>query len=321
MRKLIKLGERLPPRHPAKDTRPDWAQANPRWIERAVAANTSRPETGWYVLGASRALAAAPRPYRVAGQDLVAFRSGEGIVVGPDACPHMGASLSCGRLEGGEVICPWHGLALGDRPHGAWRPLPTFDDGVLLWARLGAGDAADRPVIPERPARFVDGVIRIDASCEPEDVIANRLDPWHGVHFHPYSFARLEVIDIAEDEVTVRVAKRVLGPLAIEVEARFHCTGPRTVVMTIVRGEGAGSVVETHATPIEPGRTTIIEASLAASGRRGFAAAVALSRIVRPFIERSARRLWLDDVAYAERRYQVRRAQGSGRVSASTQLR
>jgi SOS response regulatory protein OraA/RecX len=91
--------------------------------------------------------------------------------------------------------------------------------------------------------------------------------------------------------------------------------------MTIAAGEGAGSVVETHATPIEPGRTTIIEASLAASGRRGFAAAVALSRIVRPFIERSARRLWLDDVAYAERRYQVRRAQGSGRVSASTQLR
>jgi hypothetical protein len=24
--------------------------------------------------------------------------------------------------------------------------------------------------------------------CEPEDVVANRLDPWYGVWFHPYSF-------------------------------------------------------------------------------------------------------------------------------------
>ncbi len=26
-----------------------------------------------------------------------------------DVCPHRGASLSEGDLEGGEVICPWHG--------------------------------------------------------------------------------------------------------------------------------------------------------------------------------------------------------------------
>jgi isorenieratene synthase len=71
--------------------------------------------------------------------------------------------------------------------------------------------------------------------------------------------------------------------------------------MTIVEGEGKGSVVETHATPIEPGRTAIVEATLATSDRQGFRHAMKLVRIIRPFIERSARRLWKDDAAYAER--------------------
>jgi isorenieratene synthase len=73
--------------------------------------------------------------------------------------------------------------------------------------------------------------------------------------------------------------------------------------MTIVEGEGKGSVVETHATPIEPGRTAVVEATLATSDRKGFRHAVRLSRLIRPLIERSARRLWVDDATYAERLY------------------
>jgi isorenieratene synthase len=76
--------------------------------------------------------------------------------------------------------------------------------------------------------------------------------------------------------------------------------------MTIVEGEGKGSVVETHATPIDPGRTAIVEATLATSDRKGFHHAMKLNRFIRPFIERSARRLWVDDAAYAERLYALR---------------
>ncbi len=80
--------------------------------------------------------------------------------------------------------------------------------------------------------------------------------------------------------------------------------------MTIVEGEGRGSVVETHATPIERGRTSIVEATLATSERPGFLYAVKFSRYIRPFIERSARRLWVDDAAYAERLYALRTNEG-----------
>lgn len=309
MGKLITLGRALPPRarNPVHSG-PDWTQANPRWIERALAAALSRSGGGWYVVDASRRIGETPRCYHIAGEALVAFRDGERVIMGPNACPHMGARLSDGRVEEGRVVCPWHGLALGDRPHGAWRPLPAYDDGVLVWVRLEVAgeEPTARPIVCRRPARFVDGVIRVEAACEPEDVIANRLDPWHGVHFHPASFARLEVLDIGEDEITVRVAKRVAGPVAIEVDARFHSPEPRAIVMTILAGEGAGSVVETHATPLGPGRTAIIEASLAASDRRGFAVARAVAPLVRRFIERSARRLWIDDAAYAERRFELR---------------
>jgi isorenieratene synthase len=153
----------------------------------------------------------------------------------------------------------------------------------------------------------MDGVIRIEAACEPRDVLANRLDPWHGESFHPYSFGALEVLEDTGEVLTVRVEKKIVGPLRVEVDATFHCPDARTIVMTIVDGEGKGSVVETHATPTEPGRTAIVEATLATSDRPGFRHALRVARLVRPFIERSARRLWVDDAAYAERLAELRR--------------
>jgi isorenieratene synthase len=151
--------------------------------------------------------------------------------------------------------------------------------------------------------------MRMEASCEPRDVVANRLDPWHGVHYHPHSFGQLRVIDQQQDAITVRVAYRVAGPLAVEVDARFHCPDPRSIVMTIVRGDGLGSVVETHATPLEPvgkGRSAIIELTYATSERPGFVVAERAQPWLRPLMQWAAHRLWVEDARYAERLYQLR---------------
>ena len=173
--------------------------------------------------------------------------------------------------------------------------------------RIGKEDPhSPLPVLPARPATYLDGVVRMEAQCDPADIIANRLDPWHGVHLHPYSFGRLRVLDRGGDRLKVRVAKRLVGRICTEVDATFHSPEPRTIVMTIVEGEGKDCVVETHATPIEPGRTAVVEATLATSGRPGFRHCMKLSRYIRPFIERSARRLWVDDAVYAERLYVLR---------------
>ena len=46
----------------------------------------------------------------------------------------------------------------------------------------------------------VSAVIAKPGICEPQDVIANRLDPWHGSWFHPYAFSHLIVDDDASSD-------------------------------------------------------------------------------------------------------------------------
>ncbi len=318
-RHLLHFGRRLR-QSPYEQDAPDYEQADPAWIRHALRRAEALPSGGWYVVDASHTITERPRCATIAGRALVLYRADGRPVAAPNACPHMGASLATGHVAHGRIVCPWHGLALGPEGHGRWQPLPSHDDGVLFWVRLPGDDepATATPYLPERPPRFIDAVFATEAACDPRDVIANRLDPWHGVHLHPYAFGRLRVLTQGEDEITVRVAYRVLGSLVVEVDARFHCTDPRTIVMTIVDGDGAGSVVETHATPIAPGRTAIIEATLASSERPGFALAMRAARFLRPLIAERARRLWIDDAAYAERLYALRRGSGSERGNVLT---
>jgi hypothetical protein len=306
-------------------TTPDWQQANGPSIQRALARAQGKPHGGWFVLGASRMLARSarkrPQSHQVDGVELVSWSSRGGVAVAPAACPHLGAHLGGGQVDqSGHLCCPWHGLTLPGDPtvhldgQGRWSAFPVHDDGVLTWVQLtpGADAALATPIVTKRPDRFFDAVIRRELVAEPADVIANRLDPWHGVHFHPYAFARLEVVEATDDALDLRVAYRVTPRHVIEVDARFDCPDPRTIVMTITAGEGTGSVVETHATPIvraAPGvapRTAMIEATLATSDRPGFSSLLRGAAVARPMIAAMAGRLWRDDARYAERTYALR---------------
>jgi isorenieratene synthase len=302
------VGRKLP-YVPLIETRPEWEQADPVWIRGALRHAQELPSGGWYVLAESAALGDRPLCSDVAGRSLVAWRAGERLLAAPCTCPHMGASLADARIQEGHLICPWHGLALGPEGQKAWQPLPTYDDGRLLWVRIEhSGEApSPAPYLTARPARAISAVFSAELACDIRDVIANRLDPWHGVHLHPRAFARLRVLDQREDQLTLRIAYRVVGRIALEVDARLHCPDPRTTALTVVRGEGEGSVIETHATPIAPGRTRMIEAVFATSDRKGFALARVAARLLRPWIERHARKLWRADRRYAERLYTLRR--------------
>jgi len=302
------IGKKLPPL-PAEvlPTVPDWEHCDPSFIRRALKAALARPDHGWYVLDGSRTITAQPRLFQVDGKELVAYRADGKVIVAGNACPHYGGPLAAGHMHDGKLVCPWHGLQLDERGHRHWQPLPVHDDGVLTWVKLGAGpDATAQPVLPPRPTNFIDAVIRHEGDCEASDVIANRLDPWHGAHYHPHTFARLVVTKIEIEELRVRVAYRVWRRWCVEVDATFHVPDPRTIVMTIVDGEGVGSVVETHSTPIAPGRSAVIEATLASSERPGFARAQKAAWLVRAFMKRAARRLWVEDLAYAERQRRLR---------------
>jgi hypothetical protein len=311
--------------------RPTYRDAEPAVIDAALARSQRRPSGNWYAFAASSSVGAG-RPFgtSIAGVQVVAWRDKQsGLQVGPGACPHLGADLATGTVDCGALICPWHGLRLtGSREFG-WKPLPGHDDGVLLWVRLdgvGGEEPLDQPIIPVRPTGTrLQAVTRLVGTCEPRDVIANRLDPWHGAWFHPYSFTRLEVLtspptghDLPEnaDRFLVAVTFRI-GRFGVPVVAEFTSPERRTIVMRIVDGEGTGSVVETHATPVGPGpegrpRTAVLEAVIAHSDRSGFAHTRHAAPLIRPLMRYAATRLWRDDLAYAERlchlRAQDRRA-------------
>ncbi|MFF2642005.1 DUF5914 domain-containing protein [Streptomyces niveus] len=301
--------------------KPSWREARPALIAEALAEALARPSGNWYVIGASRdARPGRPLGRTVAGVELVVWRNESGqLVAGPGACPHLGAPLKDGRVHCGTLICHWHGLALDGGPFAGWEPVPAHDDGVLAWVRLdraGGESPLDQPVVPTRPeaAGSVDAVYTGFGVCEPEDVVANRLDPWHGAWLHPYSFVDLTVLSTPAEGgegFAVDVSFKVAGRVVVPVRAVFTAPEPRTVVMRITEGEGRGSVVETHATPVghdDRGRprTAVVEAVVAASDRPGFTAARTAAPALRPLMRAVAGRLWRDDLAYAERRWQLR---------------
>ncbi|MEU1116969.1 MULTISPECIES: DUF5914 domain-containing protein [unclassified Streptomyces] len=308
------------------DQAPTWQQARPALIAAALDRASARPSGNWFVVGASRDVRAGGGPCgrTVGGEEVVLWRTDDGeLRAGPGICPHLGAPLRDSRVVCGTLVCHWHGLALDGGPFAGWEPYPVHDDGVLVWVRLDAvgGEVpSPRPMVPERPApgSGVASVFTAAGRCEPQDVIANRLDPWHGSWFHPYSFVDLTVVRgpegdaaDADDAFVVDVSFRVTRRLVVPVRAEFTAPEPRTVVMRITEGEGATSVVETHATPLsgpsaERPRTAVVEAVVAASDRRGFALARAAAPALRPLMRHTAGRLWRDDLAYAERRWALR---------------
>ncbi|WP_229860659.1 DUF5914 domain-containing protein [Streptomyces litmocidini] len=305
--------------------RPTWRDAKPARIAEALDRARARPSGNWFVVGAASDLTARrPLGRTVAGTEIVLWRDENGAPhAGPGACPHLGAPLKDSAVRCGRLICHWHGLALDGAPFAGWSPWPVHDDGVLLWVRLdlAGGEApTERPAVPTRPPGdgTVAAVYTGVGGCEPEDVVANRLDPWHGAWLHPYSFVDLTVLDGpagddgTDDVLLVDVSFKVAGRAVVPVRATFDAPDARTVVMRIVAGEGTGSVVETHATPLTPPgarrpRTAVVEAVVAGSDRRGFVLARALAPLLRPAMRAAARRLWRDDLAYAERRFALRR--------------
>jgi nitrite reductase/ring-hydroxylating ferredoxin subunit len=315
---------RLLPRTDWSGQRATYRDAAPAVIGSALARSQGRPSGNWYAFAASSDVRRRPLAVAVAGLELVAWRCGDGVLrVGPAACPHLGADLSTGRVDRGDLVCPWHGLRLTGAGGAGWSPLPAHDDGVIAWVRLdaiGGEPPTEAPILGRRPdGARIHAVTQLVGVCEPRDILANRLDPWHGSWFHPYSFTRLEVLsappvddDLPEqlDRLLVAVTFRI-GCLGVPVVAEFTSPEPRTISMHILEGEGSGSVVETHATPLGVQadgrcRTAVIEAVIAHSDRPRFAHALRGARLLTPLMRSATTRLWRDDLVYAERLFTLR---------------
>lgn len=324
------VSHRVPVRY-LPQTTPDhlrgtWREAKPARIQASLRAAMRRPTHGWLVAAASADVTSGRTLLRtVAGREVVLWRDTDGsALAGPGACPHLGARLDACDVVDGTVLCRWHGMPLDD-DQPAWRTYAAYDDGILFWVRVGevedGVDPTDRPVLAARPPleSSLASVVSLPTDCEPRDIVQNRLDPWHGAWLHPYAFSDLTVDDAAstDDLLVLDVAYRLGRYFAVPVRAEFSCPDSHTIVMTITDGEGIGSVVETHATPLtapgeHPARTVMTEAVVATSDRFGFRVARGLAPLVTMGMRASATQLWADDLVYASRLYELRRAAAEG---------
>ncbi|WP_353228306.1 aromatic ring-hydroxylating dioxygenase subunit alpha [Novosphingobium sp.] len=118
----------------------------------------------WVPLGLVRDVPAGrPVPHVVAGERVVLFRDADGQVRAlVDRCPHRGVALSLGRVDGGQIVCPFHGWRFdgaGHCRHVPWNPdarlhtlsatgLPLREAGGLIWLFTGQNPVG-APQLPD----------------------------------------------------------------------------------------------------------------------------------------------------------------------------
>jgi phenylpropionate dioxygenase-like ring-hydroxylating dioxygenase large terminal subunit len=123
---------------------------------------------GWYGLVGSAQLGdRTVVSIRAVGRDLVAFRADDGAARVLDAhCPHAGAHMGGGWIEGDRLACPYHGWEYGGDgrcrhipyhdgrvpERAAVRSYPVIEQDGFVWFWYHAGDAApgwDVDPVPE----------------------------------------------------------------------------------------------------------------------------------------------------------------------------
>jgi vanillate O-demethylase monooxygenase subunit len=67
----------------------------------------------WYAVARAEQVGNQPVTARLLDVELVIWRTGGVVRIARDQCPHRGAALSLGWVEGDTLVCPYHGLRYG----------------------------------------------------------------------------------------------------------------------------------------------------------------------------------------------------------------
>jgi len=155
-----------------------------------------RAVIGWYWALASRELGRGEvTAARVLGRDLVVYRGEDGVAQAMDAyCPHMGAHLAEGRVDGNALRCFFHDWkfardggcvevpCLPKPPRARVKAWPTAERYGLVWVWTGPEDAVgELPYVPELRDAECDALLgnRFVKNCHPNVVLINAIDEHH----------------------------------------------------------------------------------------------------------------------------------------------
>lgn len=159
-------------------------------------------EHGWFAVGFEREMLAAPRPTlaraTVAGRRFLVVDGRDGLRAFDADCPHRGADLSMGVLDGGCVVCPFHGyrIALGSDAAGDFvaTELPVLVAAGLVFVRLSDSHDHGLPGFLEELGRSHSLVpcFELSIAAPAETVIENgfdqrHFDAVHGIRTRPFT--------------------------------------------------------------------------------------------------------------------------------------
>jgi vanillate monooxygenase len=167
------------------------------------------PLNTWYVAASSDELGDKPLGRRICNEPMVLYRTGGSVAALEDFCPHRGAPLSLGFVREGELVCGYHGLAMGcdGRPANmpgqdvsrfqAVKRYPATERYGFVWVWPGDPDKARIEDLPdlywaEDPEwAYGGGLYRV--GCDYRLMIDNLMDLTHETYVHASSIGQKEI--------------------------------------------------------------------------------------------------------------------------------
>lgn len=168
----------------------------------------------WYVACTPDEIDGKPLGRRVCGEKIVFFRGPEGKVAAvEDFCPHRGAPLSLGFVKEGQLVCGYHGLAMGTDGKCAGMPgqrvnaipairtFPVEERYGFIWVWTGDAELADPAKIhhlewADNPEwAYGGGLYHIN--CDYRLMIDNLMDLTHETYVHATSIGQPEIEEAA----------------------------------------------------------------------------------------------------------------------------
>ncbi|MFN3450562.1 MAG: Rieske 2Fe-2S domain-containing protein [Sphingorhabdus sp.] len=168
------------------------------------------PRNAWYVACMPDEIDGKPLGRQICGERMVFFRAGDGTVSAlEDFCPHRGAPLSLGFVENGNLVCGYHGLAMGcdgrtvsmpNQRVAGFPPIRTFpvvERYGFIWVWPGDTKSADiaklRHLEWAESDEWAYGGGLYHVNCDYRLMIDNLMDLTHENYVHGSSIGQKEI--------------------------------------------------------------------------------------------------------------------------------
>jgi nitrite reductase/ring-hydroxylating ferredoxin subunit len=236
---------------------------------------------GWFVIGFTHELSPGDvKTLRYFGQELVLFRTRSGVASAVDkTCPHLGAHLGGGRVDGEHLRCPFHGwgfdvgglcvdvpYASKIPPKAATRAWHLREQNGAIFAWFDPGGAAPTWEVPalSEEGWTANQTIRWELDSHPQEIAENTVDCAHLLPVHDVRDTRVLSLEQREHEMRVLLRFTASGAVIqmpdevndVELDVSLHGLG-QLISNTHVITAGLRTRQRIHPTPVDRGRVAI----------------------------------------------------------------